>query len=200
MTETLTEARASSPRRLLSTTDLALIASFAALTAVCAYVAAIPVGGAGVPITLQNFAILLTGALLGPLRGVLAVALYLLLGLAGLPVFAGHASGPGVFTGSTAGYLWSYLAVAFVVGVMVAYVAGRRRTAALHVAVGCALGVLVNHAGGILGLAVVLHVPLSKAAGFDAPFWLGDAIKAAVCAIVAAEVHRAFPALLRRRG
>ena len=52
----------SSPRqRLLSTTDLALVASFAALIAVCSYAAAIPVGGAGVPITLQTFGVLLAG-------------------------------------------------------------------------------------------------------------------------------------------
>lgn len=183
-------------RARLSTTDLALIAAFAALTAVCSYVAAIPVGGAGVPITLQNFAILLTGALLGPLRGVLSVGLYMLLGLAGLPVFAGHSSGPGVFTGSTAGYLWSYLVVALVVGLLVKYVAGRRRTSALYVVLACAAGILVNHAGGILGMKVVLHVPLSTASGFDAPFWLGDVIKAAVAGVVAAEVHRAFPKLL----
>ena len=191
-----TSVPATAYARRLSTTDLALIAAFAALTAVCSYVAAIPVGGAGVPITLQNFAILLTGALLGPLRGLLSVAVYLLLGLAGLPVFAGHSSGPGVFTGSTGGYLWSYLAVALVVGFGVKYVAGRRRTTALYVVLACAVGVLVNHAGGILGMKVVLHVPFSTAAGFDAPFWLGDAIKAAVAGIVAAEVHRAFPKLL----
>lgn len=189
--------------RRLTTTDLALVAAFAALIAVCSYVAAIPVGGAGVPLTLQNFAVLLTGALLGPLRGVLSVGVYLLLGLAGLPVFAGHSSGPGVFTGSTAGYLWSYLAVALVVGFLVKRVAGRRRTVALYVVVACAAGILVNHAGGILGMEVVLHVPFSTAAGFDAPFWLGDAVKAAIAGIVAAEVHRAFPKLLGsapRRG
>ncbi|MEP9381290.1 biotin transporter BioY [Nocardioides sp. KR10-350] len=184
--------------RRLSTTDLALVAAFAALVAVCSYVAAIPVGGAGVPITLQTFAILLAGALLGPLRGTLAVALYLLLGLAGLPVFAGHTSGPGPFTGASAGYLWSFPVIALVVGFLVRYVVGRRRTSALYVFLACAVGVLVNHAGGILGMSAVLHVSLAKAASFDAPFWLGDAIKAAVAAIVAAEVHRAFPALLRR--
>lgn len=198
MTDQTTTAEAP-VRRLLSTTDLALVASFAALISVCAYVAAIPVGGAGVPITLENFAVLIAAALLGPLRGFLSVGLYLLLGLAGLPVFAEHASGPGVFTGITGGYLISYLAVALVVGVLVKYVVGRRRTAALYVVLACAVGILVNHAGGILGMALHQHVSLATAAGWDAPFWLGDAIKAAVAGLVAAEVHRAFPSLLGRR-
>jgi len=199
--QTAAPASLAKPRRgrLLTTTDLALIAGFAALISVAAYVAAIPVGGAGVPITLGNLAILLAGAILGPLRGLLSVVLYLLLGLAGLPVFAEHAAGPGVFTGITAGYLWSYLLVGLVVGLVVKYAIGRRRTSALFVLLATAIGVLVNHAGGILGMSWHEHVSLRTAAGWDAPFWLGDAIKAAVAALVAAEVHRAFPKLLGRR-
>lgn len=196
-TEPVTE---SSPPRRLDTTDLALVAAFAALISVCSYVAAIPIGVAGVPITLQTFAILLTGALLGPLRGVLAVVLYLLLGLAGLPVFAEHSSGPGVFTGATAGYLWTFPLVALVVGLLVKYVLKGRRTNPVLVLVAACVGVVVSHVGGIVGLMTVLRVDLAKAAGLDAPYWGVDAIKAVVAAVVAASVHRAFPKLLARRG
>ena len=74
-----TDARAEEPTRRprLGATDLALIASFAALISALAYVGAIPVGGAGVPITLQTFGVMLAGCLLGPLRGFLSVLLYL---------------------------------------------------------------------------------------------------------------------------
>lgn len=197
--EQATAARTTSRgRRRLTPTDLALVAAFAALICVCSYLAAIPVGGAGAPITLQTFAILLTGCVLGPWRGLLSVGVYLLLGLAGLPVFAGHAAGPGVFTGATAGYLWSFPIVALLTGALVKYVAGTRRTSALFVFGACLAGVVVSHAGGILGLSIVLNIPLRTAAEFDAPFWLGDLIKATVAAIVAAEIHRAFPKLLAR--
>ena len=93
------DARESRRRRRLTTTDLALVAAFAALIAACAYLGGIPVGGAGVPITLQTFGVLLAGCVLGPVRGFLAAALYLVLGAVGLPVFAEHTSGLGVFTG-----------------------------------------------------------------------------------------------------
>ena len=80
-------------------TDLALIAAFAALIAACTLIGGIPVGGAGVPITLQTFGVLLAGCVLGPVRGFLAVSLYLLLGAIGLPVFADHTGGLAAFSG-----------------------------------------------------------------------------------------------------
>lgn len=182
-----------------SATDLALIAAFAALIAVCALVGGIPVGGAGVEITLQTFGIALTGALLGPLRGTLAVAVYLAIGAAGLPVFAGRTGGLGDFTGLTAGYLWSFLGTALLTGLLVQYVARGGRTRAIVVFLCCLPGVALNHVFGILGMASFSDVPFSTAAGWDAPFWAGDIFKAAVAALIAAEVHRAFPRLLARR-
>ena len=68
-------------------TDIALIAAFAALIAVCALLPALSVG-TPVPITLQTFAVLLSGAVLGMRRGFLAVLLYVVAGAAGLPIFS----------------------------------------------------------------------------------------------------------------
>ena len=65
----------SSPAR-----DIALVAAFAALISASAYVGAIPVGSAGVPITLQTLTVMLAGCILGPVRGFSAVSLYLALG------------------------------------------------------------------------------------------------------------------------
>ena len=88
-------------KRQSTTTDVALVAAFAALIAVAAILPAIKTG-VGVPVTLQTFAVLLAGACLGPVRGFLAVCLYLLGGIAGLPIFSGGGSGIGHFTGITA--------------------------------------------------------------------------------------------------
>ena len=63
--------------------DLAFVGSGAAFLVVCSLVA-IPIGPAGAPITLQTFAVLLLGAVLGSRRGALAVLLYLAVGFAGL--------------------------------------------------------------------------------------------------------------------
>ncbi|CAN5204993.1 MAG: biotin transporter BioY [Nocardioides sp.] len=199
---TMTEPNALEPttsgRRRFSPTDLALIASFAALIAVCSYLAAIPVGAAGTPITLQTFAVVLSGLLLGPVRGTLAVGLYLLLGLAGMPVFAEHSSGAGVFTGYTAGYLWTFLLVGFVAGLGALLVGRTLRTRAVVLFAIAMVATVVNHAGGVIGLKLYFDWSWSQAWTADAPFWLGDVVKCAIAAIVAAEVHRAFPRLLGR--
>jgi biotin transport system substrate-specific component len=186
-------------RRRSTPTDLALVAAFAALISACAYVGAIPVGGAGVPITLQTFAVMLAGCVLGPVRGFLAVALYLLLGAVGLPVFAEHSSGLGVFTGPSAGYLYAFPIAAALGGFLVKYVAGERRTRALWVFL-CSLtaSVLVIHPLGILGMQLYFDVSWADALSYDTPFWIGDLLKTTVVALVAAEVFRAFPWMQRR--
>lgn len=186
-------------RRLLTTTDLALVAAFAALICACALVGGIPTG-AGIDITLQTFAVMLAGCVLGPVRGFLAVALYLALGAIGLPVFSDHASGIAPFTGVSAGYLWSFPLAAALAGFLVQYVARGARTRALAVfACSIAGSVLVIHPLGIAGMKLYLDVSWNEALHFDMPFWLGDFVKTTLVALVAAEVHRAFPRLLDRR-
>jgi biotin transport system substrate-specific component len=200
MTVTNTPAPQKQKRRF-TTTDLALIAAFAALISAVAYIGAIPVGGSGVPITLQTFAVMLAGCLLGPVRGFLAVVLYLGLGAIGLPVFAEHSSGLGVFTGASAGYLYSFPVAAALGGLLVKYVAGPvGKTRALVVfACSLAASILVIHPLGIAGMKLYFDVSWATALSYDTPFWLGDLVKTTLVALVAAEVHRAFPHLLHRR-
>jgi biotin transport system substrate-specific component len=179
--------------------DIALVAAFAALISASAYIGAIPVGSAGVPITLQTLTVMLAGCVLGPLRGFSAVTLYLALGAVGLPVFAEHSSGIGVFSGPSGGYLLSFPIAAALGGFLVAYVARERRTRAIVVFF-CSLAasVLVIHPLGILGMMLHFDVSFLEAASWDVPFWLGDLVKTSLVAMIAAEVHRAFPQLLHR--
>ena len=95
----------------LSVRDMAYIGIFAALISVCAWIV-IPAGAA--PFTMQTFGIFVAVGLLGGRRGSLAVGLYLLLGLVGLPVFAGFAGGPGALLGTSGGYIIGFLLSALV--------------------------------------------------------------------------------------
>ena len=163
--------RPASPR-LARVFDAALVAGFSLLIALSAQVA-IPLPFTPVPVTLQTFAMLLTGCLLGSGRGALAAAAYVAEGSLGLPFFSGGTAGIAHLLGPTGGYLVGCVAAAFVAGLLaerrldeesvgllltlcaadlVVYVPGRRAAQHLHGA----------------GKAVAL--------GF-LPFLIGDALK-----------------------
>lgn len=182
---------------------VALVAVFTALLVAAAVVPGIPVGGLGVPITLQTLAVVLTGLVLGPVRAGLAVLLYLLLGFVGLPVFSRGQSGLQVLSGPTAGYLVSFLVAAVVVGTAARVVLRRTRRSLwvpLLVTASFATTVAVVHVLGVVGMMVNLHLPLSAAVGADLPFLPGDLLKDVVAVVAAVAVHRAFPDVLVRRG
>ncbi|WP_201791365.1 biotin transporter BioY [Aeromicrobium sp. PE09-221] len=185
-------------RRRSSAADLALITTFAAVIGVCAVLPAIT-GVAGVPFTLQMFGIFIAGALLGPIRGFLAVLLYLAVATAGVPIFTQGQAGPGVWAGTTGGYLLAFPFAALLVGAAAALVA-RRGPAVFTVTVALVAAVVtvaVVGTLGTLGMARAMDVPLGVAWGYATPFFLVDIVKGALAAVVAAAVHRAFPQLLR---
>ncbi|MCL4498993.1 MAG: biotin transporter BioY [Chloroflexi bacterium] len=97
--------------------DMVKVALLAALTAVGAWIK-VPLPFTQVPFTLQVFGVLLAGMVLGESLGALSMIAYILLGVVGVPVFAGGASGLGVLLGPTGGYLVSYPFVAFIVGLL----------------------------------------------------------------------------------
>lgn len=98
----------------LKTRDMAYIALFAVLMAICSWIS-VP---AAVPFTLQTFGVFLAVGVLGGKRGTLAVVLYLLMGAVGLPVFAGFSGGVGVLLGSTGGYIVGFVFLALVMWAM----------------------------------------------------------------------------------
>lgn len=96
------------------TLDMVYIAVFAVLIAICSWISIPTV----VPFTLQTFAIFLSVGVLGGKRGTLAVLVYILLGLIGIPVFAGFSGGIGVLAGNTGGYIIGFLLSALIMWAM----------------------------------------------------------------------------------
>ena len=153
----------------------------AALIAAGAYIS-IPIGP--VPIVLQNMFVLLAGLLLGSRWGLAAVAVYLLAGACGLPVFAGGTGGIGRFAGPTGGYLFGYLPAVFIVGLLSKY-----EKTALDV-IGMILGTLIIYSVGVTWLQLITGMPFSKALAVGMyPFLIGDALKIAAAAIIAKSIR-----------
>jgi biotin transport system substrate-specific component len=192
------------PRRSWNGTDLALIAVFAALTAASVAVPPIPAGNIlGVPITLQTMIVALAGLVLGGSRAAAAVGLYVLLGLVGLPIFAGFQGGLGVLAAGSAGYLLSFPFTAALIGFLAGMIlrrsskVGTMTTVLLFLA--ATAGTLLTHALGVAGMMINGQLALPAALVADLPFIPGDLVKNAVAAAIALSLHKAFPDLLRRK-
>jgi biotin transport system substrate-specific component len=134
----------------------------------------IPLPFTPVPITGQTFGVLLIGAALGSKRGVASVLLYIIIGAAGLPFFAGGASGLSVLTGATVGYLVGFVVAAYVVG----WLAERGLERSVRTSIIPFLtGMVIIYFFGAAWLSVVLG-SVSKAMALGVlPFLIGDAIK-----------------------
>ena len=154
-------------------------ALMAALTAAGAYLA-IPLGP--VPIVLQNLFIMLAGLLLGGRWGLISVAVYLLAGAVGLPVFAGGTGGVGKFVGPTGGYLLGFGAAAYLIGIISESGRGRVTIDVLAMVA----GTLIIYAFGVSWLKVVTGISFSKAFTVGMlPFLIGDALKIAAAIPIA---------------
>ena len=160
---------------------------FVALIAMGAFIA-IPIGP--VPIVLQNMFVLLAGIILGPMWGLACVGLYLLIGFAGLPVFAGGTSGMGKLFGPTGGYLLGYLPAVFVTG---AISKALKKTLAGDV-LAMVVGSLIVYAAGVPWLKIAFSLSWSKAlAGGMYPFLIGDGLKIAAAAVMARKIRPLTP-------
>lgn len=156
--------------------DIALVIGAAAITGLAAQVS-IPLPFTPVPISLQTFTVLLSGAALGPIRGGLGMALYLVAGMAGVPWFSEQRSG---FDFPSFGYIIGFVLAAIVVGWLARR--GLDRSVSGTVAI-MVLGNLVIYTVGVSWLANSLGVDIPRALELGAwPFLIGDALKIALAA------------------
>lgn len=132
-----------------------------------------------VPVTGQTFGVLLCGTALGFRRGVAAMALYAVAGVAGVPWFAGHSHG---YVGASFGYIVGFVLCAALCGWLAERGADRSLLKSIPAVVA---GEIVMYGVGVTWLAMYLHVGAAKAVALGlTPFLAGDAIKAAVAALM----------------
>ena len=161
---------------ILPAIGAALIAVFAQIT--------IPIGP--VPFALQNMAIGLVATIFHRKEALLAVALYLLLGAIGLPVFAGGNGGFQALVGPNAGYLWFYLFYALITASLTS-----KNSSFLTIFLSNLLGDAFVFVGGVLGLMLLARFSLDKAITVGIiPFILPDFIKLIVISLVTIPIFK----------
>ena len=166
----------------MKTLDMVYIALFACLMAICSWIS-IP---GEVPFTLQTMGVFLAIGLLGGKRGTLAVLVYILMGVIGLPVFSGFSGGIGKLVGVTGGYIVGFLASALVMWTMEALLGKKKWALALSMVIGLlvcyAFGtawfmVLYTSSKGAITLGAVLGMCVI-------PYIIPDVIKIAVALLL----------------
>jgi len=166
--------------------QIAIVIGASLFVALCAHIS-VPLPFTPVPLTLQNLAVLLVGLALGSRRGFAALALYLMEGLAGLPVFS--PAGPGGIAqllGPTGGFLLSYPLVAGIAG----FIFERGKQSFARAFAAGLLAEIILFAGGIAWLAVLTH-SFAQAIQFGL-YWFvfAEIIKIMSAAAVASKRHR----------
>ena len=172
------------PQQEISLRGMTYASMFGALTALGAFIM-IPLPP--VPVTLQTLFVDLAGALLGGYLGAMSQVVYILLGVVGLPVFAGGKAGAGVLIGPTGGYLFGFVAGAFVIGKLTAM---REKPGLVWLIGSMSLGIAVVYALGIAQLMVVAKLDLARAVAVGLlPPLPGDILKIVVAALICRKVR-----------
>ncbi|MDZ7677377.1 MAG: biotin transporter BioY [Acidimicrobiales bacterium] len=160
------------------TRDVALVLGSTAFLIVAGQVA-VPLWFTPVPLSLATFAVLLSGATLGPVRAALSTTLYLALGVMGAPIFASQTSG---WSFASFGYIVGYVLAAIAVGALARRHADR---SVLTTFAAACLGSLLIYAAGLPWLMAFLDVDLATGLELGVyPFLAGDAIKALAAALL----------------
>lgn len=165
------------------TRSIVFIGVSAALTAVCSQIA-IPLP-LGVPMTLQTFAIAFAGYLLGKRNGTFSTLVFILLGAAGAPVFAGFKGGLSVIVGPTGGFLVGFILMTFLCGL------GKELKNMLPLILLSAAGLVCAHGIGLIWLMRVSQVSFGKAFALaSAPFIIKDIISIIIAYIIASKISK----------
>lgn len=175
------------------TLNLTTASLFAALTACGSYV---HIPAPIVPVTIQTFFVYLSGSILGPIWGVISQVLYLFLGVAGMPVFAGAKSGYTVLLGPTGGYLIGFVFCSLIVGCFTRlsdkFKSNRLRFACCLLSM--VTGTLIIYFLGILQLCQWIGVDIFKAIEIGVlPFLPGDTIKIILASILTYRIRPLIP-------
>ncbi len=170
------------------TYDMAYIAVFTVLIAICSWIS-IP---AAIPFTLQTFAVFLSVAVLGGKRGTAAVLVYVLLGAAGVPVFAGFTGGLGVILNTTGGYIIGFILSALIMWLMESILGKKLWVQVLSMV----LGIAACYAAGTAWFMFVYMretgpVGLTTVLGWCViPFIIPDAVKIALALTLSNTLRR----------
>lgn len=170
------------------TAEMTRMALMVAMNCVSAYII-IPLPFSLSPIALQTLIVNLTGYVLNAKQAFMTMLVYLLVGLAGVPVFTGGSAGPGKLFGPTGGYIIGFLFTA----VFLAYFRGEKYSFKRYALLGCVIGIPLIYFFGVVQLKLITGMGWDKAIMTGAlPFIPLDIVKCLAAAVIAYPINRIF--------
>ena len=170
------------------TAEMTKMALMVAMNCVSAYII-IPLPFSLSPLALQTLIVNLTGYVLNAKQAFMTMLVYLLVGLAGVPVFTGGSAGPGKLFGPTGGYIIGFLVTA----VFLAYFKGEKYNFKRYALLGCVIGIPLIYVFGVVQLKLITVMPWDKAILTGAlPFIPLDIVKCLAAAVIAGPINRIF--------
>lgn len=170
------------------TAEMTKMALMVAMNCISAYII-IPLPFSLSPLALQTLIVNLTGYVLNAKQAFMTMLVYLLVGLAGVPVFTGGSAGPGKLFGPTGGYIIGFLVTA----VFLAYFRGEKYNFKRYAFLGCVIGIPLIYVFGVAQLKLVTGMGWDKAIITGAlPFIPLDIVKCLAAAVIAGPINRIF--------
>ena len=170
------------------TAEMTKMALMVAMNCVSAYII-IPLPFSLSPLALQTLIVNLTGYVLNAKQAFMTMLVYLLVGLAGVPVFTGGSAGPGKLFGPTGGYIIGFLFTA----VFLAYFIGEKYSFKRYALLGCVIGIPLIYVFGVVQLKLITGMGWDKAIMTGAlPFIPLDIVKCLAAAVIAGPINRIF--------
>ncbi|WP_417136248.1 biotin transporter BioY [Phascolarctobacterium succinatutens] len=170
------------------TAEMTKMALMVAMNCVSAYII-IPLPFSLSPLALQTLIVNLTGYVLNAKQAFMTMLVYLLVGLAGVPVFTGGSAGPGKLFGPTGGYIIGFLFTA----VFLAYFRGEKYNFKRYALLGCVIGIPLIYVFGVVQLKLITGMGWDKAIMTGAlPFIPLDIVKCLAAAVIAGPINRIF--------
>ena len=170
------------------TAEMTKMALMVAMNCVSAYII-IPLPFSLSPLALQTLIVNLTGYVLNAKQAFMTMLVYLLVGLAGVPVFTGGSAGPGKLFGPTGGYIIGFLVTA----VFLAYFRGEKYSFKRYALLGCVIGIPLIYVFGVVQLKLITGMGWDKAIMTGAlPFIPLDIVKCLAAAVIAGPINRIF--------
>ena len=170
------------------TAEMTKMALMVAMNCVSAYII-IPLPFSLSPLALQTLIVNLTGYVLNAKQAFMTMLVYLLVGLAGVPVFTGGSAGPGKLFGPTGGYIIGFSFTA----VFLAYFRGEKYSFKRYALLGCVIGIPLIYVFGVVQLKLITGMGWDKAIMTGAlPFIPLDIVKCLAAAVIAGPINRIF--------